>query len=85
VLKNQKQLLTSQLSSCANNKEQSKAKREKLLKLIEFMPDKDALISTYLLYSALKVSIFGSSKEYKEDLSSLKISWKKGTIIMEPM
>jgi uncharacterized protein (DUF342 family) len=84
-LKNQKQLFESQLSSCVSNREQLTARREKLLKLIELMPDKDALISAYLLYPALKVSIFGLSKEYKKDLSNLTISWRNGAIKMESM
>jgi uncharacterized protein (DUF342 family) len=84
-LKNQKQLLESQLSSCVSNKEQLTSRREKLLKLIEFMPDKDALISAYLLYPMLRVSIFGLRKEYKRDLSNLTISWRNGTIKMESM
>jgi len=82
-LKNQKQLLESQLSSYISNREQLTSKREKLLKLIECMPDKDALISAYMLYPVLKVSIFGLSNEYKRDLSNLTISWKNGAIKME--
>jgi uncharacterized protein (DUF342 family) len=84
-LRNQKQLLESQLSSCASSKEQLTSRREKLLNLIELMPDKDALISAYLLYPVLKVSIFGLNKEYKRDLSNLTISWRNGTIKMESM
>jgi len=82
-LKNQKQLLESQLSSYVSNKEQLVSRREKLLKLIEFMPDKDTLISAYMLYPVLKVSIFGLSNEYKRDLSNLTISWRNGAIKME--
>jgi len=84
-LENQKKLLTSKLTACNTNKEQLAAKRKKLLKLIELMPDKDALISAYMLFPVLKVSIFGSNKEYKQDLSHLKISWKSGAIRMEPI
>jgi uncharacterized protein (DUF342 family) len=83
VVKNQKQLLTSRISSYINSKEQLALKRERLLKLIELMPDKDALISTYLLYPVLRVSIFGSSKEYKHDLSHLTINWRNGAIKTE--
>jgi len=85
VLKNQKQLLESQLSSCVSSKEQLTARREKLLRLIEFMPDKDALISAYLIYPVLKVSIFGLNTEYKQDFSNLTISWRNGAIKMESM
>ncbi|MDR2554724.1 MAG: FapA family protein [Fibromonadaceae bacterium] len=82
-LKNQRQLLESQLASCNTSKEQLTSRREKLLNLIELMPDKDALISAYTIYPVLKVSIFGLNKEYKQDLSNLAISWRGGTIKME--
>ncbi|MCL1967907.1 MAG: FapA family protein [Fibromonadales bacterium] len=84
-LKNHKQLLESQLSSCASSKEQLTSRREKLLNLIELMPDKDALISAYLIYPVLKVSIFGLNTEYKQDFSNLTISWRNGAIKMESM
>jgi len=82
-LRNHKQLLESQLSSCATSKEQLTSRREKLLRLIDLMPDKDALISAYMLYPVLKVSIFGLNEEYKRDLSNLTISWMNGAIKME--
>jgi uncharacterized protein (DUF342 family) len=84
-LENQKKIFASQLTTCVSSKEQLTTRREKLLKLIEFMPDKDALISTYSLYPVLRVSIFDSNKEYKHDLSKLQISWKNGAIKMEPI
>jgi uncharacterized protein (DUF342 family) len=82
-LDNQKKLLTSQMFTCDSSREQLTAKRKKLLRILEFMPDKDALITTYLLSPILKISIFGSSKEFKQELANLKISWKGGAIRME--
>ncbi|MDR2732398.1 MAG: FapA family protein, partial [Fibromonadaceae bacterium] len=84
-LENQKKLLASQLTACNNSKEQLVTKRKKLLKLIEIMPDRDALISVHELLPILKVSIFGSSKEFKHELMNLKISWKNGGIKMESL
>jgi len=84
-LRNHKQLLESQLSTCAASKEQLTSRRKKLLNLIELMPDKDALISAYLIYPVLKVSIFGLNTEYKQDFSNLAIGWRNGTIKMESM
>jgi uncharacterized protein (DUF342 family) len=80
---NQKKLLTSQLFSCNSSKEQLKTKRRRLLKLIEIMPDRDSLIITRSLFPVLKVSIFGSIKEFKQELLSLRIGWKDGAIKME--
>jgi len=82
---NQRKLLTSQLTTCNNTKEVLQAKRKKLIRLIEIMPDRDALITARLLMPALKVSIFGLNKEFKQELSHLKISWKNGGIRMEPL
>ena len=82
-LENQKKLLASQLSTCTNSSEQIKVKRKKLIKLIEIMPDKDALINAYMLFPVLKVSIFGFESEFKQELSSLKIGWRNGRIKME--
>jgi uncharacterized protein (DUF342 family) len=80
---NERQLLKSQLLTCNNTREQLLEKRKKLIKLVEIMPDKDALITAKFLLPTLKVSIFGSNKEYKQELSHLKISWKSGAIRME--
>jgi len=80
---NERQLLKSQLLTCNNTKEQLRAKRKKLIKLVEIMPDRDALITAKLLLPTLKVSIFGFNKEYKQELSHLKISWRSGVIRME--
>jgi len=80
---NQRQLLKSKLATCNNSKEQLHLKRKKLIKLIEIMPDRDALITARVLMPALKVSIFGSNKEFKQELSHLKIGWKSGGIRME--
>jgi hypothetical protein len=33
----------------------------------------------------LKVCIFGKSKEYKQELNDLKISWKNGAIRMDAL
>ncbi|MDR3000080.1 MAG: FapA family protein [Fibromonadaceae bacterium] len=82
---NQRKLLASQLVACNNSKEQLQVKRKRLIKLIEIMPDRDALITTNILSPILKVSIFDFSKEFKQELSRLKISWKSGAIRMEPL
>jgi uncharacterized protein (DUF342 family) len=84
-LENQAKLFNSQLSSCNNSKEQLVVKRKKLLKLIDIMPDRDNLISAASISPLLKVSVFGSCKEYKQELFNLKISWKGGAIKMEPL
>jgi uncharacterized protein (DUF342 family) len=84
-LENMKKLLTSQLSSCESSKEQLVANRKKLLRLIELMPNKDALIKIQTLLPILKISIFGVNKVFKQELSKLKISWKDGTTRMEPL
>jgi hypothetical protein len=49
------------------------------------MPDREALITARLLMPVLKVSIFGLNKEFKQELSHLKIGWKNGAIKMEPL
>jgi len=82
---NQRKLLKSRLATCYNSKEQLHAKRKKLIRLIEIMPDRDALITARLLMPVLKVSIFGLNKEFKQELSHLKIGWKSGAIKMEPL
>jgi len=84
-LENQKKLLNSQLFSCNNTKEQLTIKRKKILKLIEVMPDKEALISAHLLMPVLKFTIFGYTREYKQELSQLKIGWKSGGVKLEPL
>ncbi|MCL2207035.1 MAG: FapA family protein [Fibromonadales bacterium] len=80
---NQRKLLGSKLDACNHSKEQLMEKRKKLVKLLEIMPDKDALITAYMLMPTLKVSIYGSTKEFKQELSHLKIGWKSGGIKME--
>jgi uncharacterized protein (DUF342 family) len=80
---NQKKLINSQLAACNTSREQLAEKRKKLLKLIEFMPDKDALISAYLLLPMLKLTIYNSIKEYRQELKNLKISWRGGGTKME--
>ncbi|MDR0516655.1 MAG: FapA family protein [Fibromonadaceae bacterium] len=82
-LEEQKKLFNSQLSTCKSNKEQLTAKRKSLIKLIEIMPDKDDLIVVKQLSPILKLSAFGLSKEYKQELSYLKIGWKNGNFKME--
>jgi uncharacterized protein (DUF342 family) len=84
-LENMKKLLTSQLESCESSKEQLVAKRKKLLRLIELMPDREALIKIQTLSPILKISIFGVNKELKQELSKLKISWINGATKMEPL
>jgi len=82
-LENQTKLFNSQLTSCNSSKEQLIIKRKKLLRLIEIMPDRDNLISAVSISPILKVSIFGSYKEFKQELLNLKISWIGGSIKME--
>ncbi|MDR1831013.1 MAG: FapA family protein [Candidatus Fibromonas sp.] len=82
---NERKLLISQLATCNSSKEQLQAKRKKLIRLIEIMPDREALITARLLLPVLKVSIFGLNKEFRQELSHLKIGWKSGTIRMEPL
>jgi len=82
-LENQTKLFNSQLTSCNSSKEQLIIKRKKLLRLIEIMPDRDNLISAASISPILKVSIFGSYKEFKQELMNLKISWIGGSIKME--
>ncbi len=84
-LENQKKLLVSQLFSCNNSKEQLTEKRKKLIRLIETMPDKDAMISAHTLFPILKVSIFDFEREFKQELLNLRIGWRKGTIKMDSM
>jgi uncharacterized protein len=84
-LENQARLLNSQLTSCKDSKNQLTAKRKKLLRLIEIMPDRDALISAASISPILKISIFGSNKEIKQELLNLKISWMAGAIRMESL
>jgi uncharacterized protein (DUF342 family) len=82
---NQKKLFNSQLAACNESREQLMAKRKKLLKLIEFMPDKENLITAYQLLPMLKLTIYGAVREFKQDLMDLKISWRSGGIKMESM
>jgi len=84
-LENQAKLLNSQLTACKDSKNQLVAKRKKLLRLIETMPDRDALISAASISPILKISIFGSSREIKQELLNLKISWMAGAIKMESL
>jgi len=84
-LDQQAKLLNSQLATCNSNKTQLLARRKKLLKLIEVMPDRDALISAESLSPILKVSIFGAYREFKEELLNLRISWKNGSIKLESL
>jgi len=84
-LENQAKLLNSQLTSCNSSKNQLLAKRKKILKLIEIMPDRDALISVASISPILKISIFGAYMEIKEELLNLKISWANGSIRMESL
>ena len=82
---NQKQILKSQLTTCESSKEQLQIKRKKLIRLIDIMPDKDALISAKLLFPPIKVSMYSFTKDFKQELSHLKIGWKSGGIKMESM
>jgi uncharacterized protein (DUF342 family) len=84
-LEQQAKILNSQLTSCNNSRNQLAVKRKKILKLIETMPDRDALISAESISPILKISIFGSSKEIKQELLNLKISWVSGSIKMESL
>jgi len=84
-LENQAKLFNSQLTTCKDSKEQLVVRRKKLLRLIEIMPDRDALISAASISPILKISIFGSSKEFKQELLNLKISWVGGSIKMESL
>jgi len=82
-LEHQAKLINSQLTSCNNSKNQLTAKRKKLLKLIEIMPDREDLISAASVSPILKISIFGSCIELKEELQNLNISWINGSIKTE--
>ncbi|MDR2584029.1 MAG: FapA family protein [Fibromonadaceae bacterium] len=82
---NQVKLLSSQLTSCNNSRNQLIVRRKKLLKLIEIMPDRANLISATSVSPILKISIFGSNMELKEELQDLKISWINGSIKMESL
>jgi len=84
-LENQSKLLNSQLTTCKDSKNQLVVKRKKLLRLIEIMPDRDSLISAASISPILKISIFGSNKEIKQELLNLKISWLAGAIKMESL
>jgi uncharacterized protein (DUF342 family) len=84
-LENQAKLFNSQLASCNSSKEQLAIKRKKLLRLIEIMPDRESLISAASISPILKLSVFGSCKEYKQELLNLKIGWIGGAIKMEPL
>jgi uncharacterized protein (DUF342 family) len=84
-LENQAKLFNSQLTSCNNSKNQLTEKRKKLLKLIEIMPDKDDLISAASISPILKISIFGSYREFKQELLNLRISWINGSIKTESL
>jgi len=79
----QAKLLNSQLTSCSSSRDQLIAKRKKLLKLIEIMPDREDLISATSISPILKISIFGSYMELKEELHELRISWINGSIKTE--
>ena len=82
---NQKKLLKSKLFACKDSQEQLVIKRKKLLRLIEVMPDKEALITINTLMPTLKVSIYDNQKEFKQELRRLKIGWKSGAIKMEAL
>jgi uncharacterized protein (DUF342 family) len=82
-LEEQKKLFSSQLSTCEINREQLAAKRKNLIKLINIMPDRKDMITVRRLYPVLKLSVFDVNKEYKQELSDLKISWKNGNLVME--
>jgi len=79
----QAKLLNSQLTSCNNSREQLIAKRKKLLKLIEVMPNREDLISATSISPTLRISIFGSYLELKEVLHELRVSWINGSIKTE--
>jgi len=76
-------LFSSQLSTCVYNKDEYTAKRKKLIRLIEIMPDRDDLLTVRRIAPVLKINIFGRSREFKQELSDLKISWKNGAIRMD--
>jgi len=80
---NLKKILTSKLDTCNNSKEQLLMKRKKLVKLLDMMPDKESLITANVLMPVLKVSIYSHTKEFKQELSHLRIGWKSGAIRME--
>jgi uncharacterized protein (DUF342 family) len=82
-LEEQKKLFNSQLSTCEMNKEQLTAKRKNLIKLIDIMPDREDLVRIRQLSPVLKVSVFNVSREYRQELSDLKISWKNGDLRMD--
>jgi uncharacterized protein (DUF342 family) len=84
-LEHQTKLFNSQLTSCNNSKNQLTVKRKKILKLIETMPDREALISATSISPILKISIFGSCKEIKQELLNLRIGWIGGSIKMESL
>ncbi|MDR2581440.1 MAG: FapA family protein [Fibromonadaceae bacterium] len=81
----QRKLFISQLHTCNYNKEQLEKKRKNLLRLIEVMPDKDGLIVIRRLSPILKLTLYGTTKEYKQELVDLKISWRNGMAKMEPI
>lgn len=80
---NQKKILTSKLDTCNNSKEQLLIKRKRLTKLIEMMPDKEALVTAYTLMPVLKLSMYGSIREFKHELTHLQIGWRSGSVKME--
>lgn len=82
-LENQKKLFTSQLSACNTSKNQLIEKRKKLFRLIEVMPDKEALIAAANISPIIKVSIFSIQREFKNELARVKIGWKAGAIRIE--
>ena len=82
-IQEQVKLFSSQLSTCVDNKEQFTAKRKNLIRLIEIMPDRNDLIIVRRIAPVLKVNIFGRSREFKQELTDLKISWKNGAIRMD--
>jgi phage shock protein A len=84
-LEEQKKLFGSQLSTCENNKEQLTAKHKNLIKLIDIMPDREDMVKIRQLSPILKLSVFGFTKEYKQELIDLKISWKNGALKMNAM
>jgi len=84
-LEQQAKLLNSQLTSCNNSRNQLAVKRKKILKLIEVMPDRDALITATSISPILKISVYGVYREIKEELLNLKISWVSGSIRMESL
>jgi len=79
----QAKLINSQLTSCNNSRDQLIARRKRLLKLIETMPDREDLISAASISPILRISIFGSYTELKEELHELRVSWTNGSIKTE--